>query len=90
MPPPSNELEKQIEAAYDYRGYVTLKFKNGETMEAFVFKREFDNPLMKEDNFIEVFLKGGTEKRQYPISTLQSIELTGEDYAVPFTPPPKN
>ncbi|OGR85056.1 MAG: hypothetical protein A2901_00570 [Elusimicrobia bacterium RIFCSPLOWO2_01_FULL_54_10] len=87
---PIKDIDKQVEAAYDFRGYVTLKFKSGETVEGFVFNREFDNPLMKEDNFIEVFLKGGTEKRQYPISTLQSIELTGEDYAVPFTPPPKN
>ena len=83
---PIKEIDKQVEAAYDYRGYVTIKFKTGETAEGFVFNREFDNPLMKEDNFIEVILKAGGESRKYPISTLASIALTGEDCAVPFTP----
>ena len=76
----SNELEKQIEAAYDYRGYVMIKFQNGEMAEAFVFNREFSNPRLKEDYFIEVFLKNG-EKRRYSIHTIQSIELTGDDCA---------
>ena len=78
---PSADLAKQIEAAYDYRGHVTIKFKNGETAEGFVFNREFSNPRMKEDNFIEAFLKGSGEKKQYSIASIQSIELTGEDCA---------
>ena len=86
---PSGEIEKQVEAAYDYRGYVTVLFNSGEAVEGFVFNREFTNPLMKEDNFVEVFLKGGVEKRRYPISSIRSIALTGEDCAVPFTPPPR-
>ena len=83
---PSSDIDKQIEAAYDYRGYVTVKFKNGESVECFVFNREFTNPRMKEDNFIEVFLKANSDKRQYPINAIQSVALTGDDCAVPFTP----
>ena len=84
---PSGDINKQIEAAYDYRGYVTVKFKSGESVECFVFNREFSNPLMKEDNFIEVFLKADSAKKQYAIASIQSVALTGEDCAVPFTPP---
>ena len=85
---PTSDMEKQIEAAYDYRGYVTLKMKSGETVEGFVFNRQYSNPKMKEDNFIEVFLKANGEKKQYSIPAIQSVELTGEDCAA-TTPAPK-
>ena len=77
----SEELKKQIEAAYDYRGHVTLTFNDGGKAEGFVFNREYSNPKLKEDHFIEVFLKGSAEERRYPMSSIRSIELTGEDYA---------
>ena len=83
---PTNELEKQVEAAYDYRGYVTVKFKNGETLEGFVFNREFSNPKLKEDPFIEMFPKDKDERKRYPISAIQSIELTGENCAETIAP----
>ena len=79
-----NEIEKQVEAAFDYRGHVTLKMKNGEAMEGFVFNRQF----MKtpEESFIEVFPKGSDEKKQIFLAAIQAIELTGENFAQPFTP----
>jgi hypothetical protein len=69
------------EAAYDFRGHVTIKLKAGQTVEGFVFNRQYDNPLMPEDNFIEIFLKGDAEKSRYKISEIESIGLTGEDFA---------
>lgn len=81
MPKASNEIERQVEAAYDFRGHVTLRFKDGESAEGFVYNREFSNPNLRQDYFIEVYLKGSGESRRFPISTLKSIELTGKDYA---------
>lgn len=81
MTEPVAELEKQIEAAFDYRGHATIKFKGGQTVEGFVFNRQFENPRLPEDNFIEVFLKGTGERRKYSIAEIESVALTGEDYA---------
>ena len=81
MPGPSSELERQIEAAFDYRGHVTIAFKTGESVEGFVFNRQFAHPKLSEEPFIEVFLAGSGERRKYAIATIQSVALTGKDYA---------
>lgn len=67
------ELEKQIEAAYDYRGHVTIGLKDGQSVEGFIFNRQ--------PQFIEVFLKGSGDRRRYETSDLRSVALTGEDCA---------
>jgi len=91
MPEEFNEVEKQIEAGYDYRGHVTITFKSGEKIEGFIANRQFPNPKLKEDNFIEVHLKGSGEVRRYPIPSVLSVELTGKDWALvnPYVPPAK-
>lgn len=81
-----NEIEKQIETAYDYRGHVTIKLKSGESIEGFVFNRQFAGTLLKEEPFIEVFLKASAERKKYPISTVDSVTLTGEDCAAETSP----
>ena len=82
----NSDLEKQINAAYDYRGHVTIKFKSGESLEGFVYNRQFSDSKLAEDSFIEIFPKGSDERKKYAASTIQSIELTGENCAQPFTP----
>ena len=81
MPSMTPELEKQVEAAYDYRGHVTIRFKTGDAAEGFVFNRQFASPQLKEDPFIEVFLKGSGERKKYSLASIESIALTGEDCA---------
>jgi hypothetical protein len=81
MPGPPSELERQIEAAFDYRGHVTIALKTGESVEGFVFNRQFAHPTLSEEPFIEVFLAGSGERRKYAIATIQSVALTGKDYA---------
>ena len=76
-----NDIERQIEAAYDFRGHVTIKLKGGETVEGFIFNRQFKNPKMKKDNFIEVVLKGSGDRRDLDIASVESVALTGEDFA---------
>ncbi|MBI4424516.1 MAG: hypothetical protein HY554_12350 [Elusimicrobia bacterium] len=81
MPTPSNELERQVEAAFDFRGHVTIAFKSGETVEGFLFNREYANPLTAEENYIDVILKDSDQRRRYPIAALESVRLTGADHA---------
>ncbi len=75
------DIEKQIDAAYDFRGHVTIKLKDGKTVEGFIFNRQFKNPKLKRDNFIEVVLKGSGDKAEIDIGTVLSVEITGEDCA---------
>ncbi len=81
MPNQKSDIEKQVEAAYDFRGHVTIKLSNGETLEGFVYNRQFKNPLLKEEPFIEVFPKGSDASKKLAISSIQSIELTGQNFA---------
>lgn len=74
-------LEKQIEEAFHFRGNVTIAFHDGNAIEAFVYNREFDNPRLKMDNFIEVYLAGDGAHQTYPIKNIGSVTLTGEDCA---------
>ncbi|MBI4211580.1 MAG: hypothetical protein HY540_02985 [Deltaproteobacteria bacterium] len=74
-------LQQQIEQAFNYRGNVTIAFKHGNPVEGFLYNREFTNPKIPENNFIDVFLKGSGEPVRYKINDLQSVALTGEDLA---------
>lgn len=77
----SNELKTQIEAAFDFRGHVTVKLADGATAEGFLYNRVYANPKMKQDHFIDILVKGTGERRRFPMAELSSIELTGEDCA---------
>jgi hypothetical protein len=78
---PSNELEKQIEAAYDFRGHAVFTLKSGESFVGFLFNREFTNPVAKDQNYIEVIPKDSDERRRISIADLAKVEITGKDYA---------
>ena len=75
------ELEKQIDAAYDFRGHVTIKLKGGKAVEGFIFNRQFADPALKRAPFVEVILKGSGDKAEFEIASLESVELTGENCA---------
>lgn len=77
----SEELKKQVEAAYDYRGHVTLRLIDGTSVEGFVFNRQYESPGLREKNFLEIFTKGGGDRKKYSLLDLRAIELTGEDFA---------
>jgi hypothetical protein len=76
-----NELEAQIEKAYDFRGHVSIKLKKGETVEGFIFNRHLGTEKIKEEPYIEVMLKGSGDKRRLAVAELESIAVTGEDCA---------
>ena len=77
----STELKQQVEKAYDFRGHVTLNLKNNEKFEGFVFNREYDNPLSKENFYLEFYPKGSDVSKRIALTDLKSIEITGEDCA---------
>ena len=74
-------IETQIEKAYDFRGHVTIKLKDGKSVEGFIFNRQFMSPKLAREPFIEVILKGSGEKTEFVIARLESVELTGDDCA---------
>jgi len=77
----SEDLKKQIETAFQYRGHVTITFKDGQSVDGYIYNREFINPKISEDRFIDVFLKGSGNPVRYKIPTLKSVALTGTDEA---------
>ncbi len=81
MPIPANDLERQIEAAFDYRGHVTITLKTGGRVVGYVYNRQFAHPKQQEASFIEVFLAGSGNSQKLGLDTIQKIELTGKNYA---------
>lgn len=81
MTRPSDSLKKQIDEAFDFRGHVTVRLKGGEVLEGYLFNRQYANPKLKEDNFIEMMLKSDGSNVRRPMSSIESVELTGEDCA---------
>ena len=75
------ELKSQIEAAYDFRGHVTVSFKDGAKVEGYLFNRQFPGPALPGDGFVELFLKGSGERRKVPMASIASVALSGEDCA---------
>ena len=82
------DVAAQIEAAYDFRGHVTLTLNDGKTVEGFLFNREL-TPL-KAEPYVEMIRKDSDERLRYPAKDVQSVVLTGKDFAVPFVAPKKD
>lgn len=72
-------LQDQIEAAFDYRGNVTITFTDGATVDGFVFNRTL-SPASGA-GFIEVYLDKNPTPVKYATNTIKTIALTGEDTA---------
>jgi len=66
-----------IDAAFDYRGDVTLRLTNGEALECFIFNR---TPLSKPPQ-LQVFVKGEDAPRVFPYVDIAGISFTGKDPA---------
>lgn len=79
----TDELKKQIEDAFYYRGHVTITFKDGKTAEGYLFNRDYEpHPASKtEGYFLDMFLKGSGDKARFWMKDVQSIALTGVDEA---------
>jgi predicted DNA-binding protein with PD1-like motif len=84
----SKDVAEQIEAAYDFRGHITLTLNDGAVVEGFLFNREV-TPLTGEP-YVEVLRKDSDERLRFAAKDVKSVSLTGKDFAVPFVPPKKD
>jgi hypothetical protein len=74
-----DDLHVALEKAFDYRGDITLTFKNGEKVEAFVFNRQSGNSLA--NSYVQYFASNAPEKRKVSYAEIARIEFTGKDRA---------
>lgn len=84
----SKDVADQIEAAYDFRGHVTLTLNDGKVVEGFLFNREL-TPL-KGEAYVEMIPKDGDARLHFAAKDVKSVALTGKDFAVPFVAPKKD
>jgi hypothetical protein len=77
----SEELKNQIETAFQYRGHITVALADGNSVEGYLYNREFTNPRLSEDNFIDLFLKDSGNPARYKIADIRSVMLTGTNEA---------
>lgn len=83
----SDNVARQIDEAFDFRGHVTVSFADGASLEGYLCNREL-SPL-KEEAYIEIMVKDSDERRRFPAAAVKSVALTGKDFAAPFVPPKK-
>ena len=73
------DLRIALEKAFDYRGDISLTFKNGERVEAYVFNRYTGSSLG--DSYVQYFASNAPEKRKASYAEIARIEFTGKDRA---------
>lgn len=86
MAEPRTELERQVEAAFHFRGNVTVTLSDGTAFDAFLFNRELAGWRRREAPYVDVFRAGkvGAPER-IPLEAIASVALTGKDPAA-FAP----
>jgi hypothetical protein len=85
--PVSKEIAAQIDAAFDYRGHVTVTLQDGKTVEGYLCNREL-SPF-KGEPYVEIIRKDSDERLRFPAEQVRAVALTGKDFASPFVPPQK-
>ena len=73
------DVRTALEKAFDYRGDITLTFKNGERVEGYVFNRLTGKGLA--DSYVQYFPANAPEKRKTSYAEIARIEFSGKDRA---------
>lgn len=73
------ELREGLEKAFDYRGDVTIRLKNGTEVEGYIFDRRTGRTLA--DSCIRLFPKNDPTKITVPYSDIAGLAFTGRDTA---------
>ena len=71
------ELARVIEAAFDYRGDVTLLLSDGSELAGYLANRD----ASAKEPFLDVFPSAGGERRRVLYTQLRGLELSGKDTA---------
>ena len=74
-----DELREALEKAFDYRGDISLTFKSGDKVEAFVFNRQSGIGLA--DSYVQYFASNAPDKRKVSYADIARIEFSGKDRA---------
>jgi hypothetical protein len=72
-----DQLREVVEAAFDYRGDVTLLLRGGGELEGYLSNRETGAP----EPFVEVFPAKGGGKRRVLFRELRGLAFSGKDTA---------
>jgi hypothetical protein len=73
------EIRVAFEKAFDYRGDISLTFKNGEKVEGYVFNRVTGKGLA--DSYVQYFPANAPDKRKASYADIARIEFSGKDRA---------
>jgi hypothetical protein len=73
------DLRLALEKAFDYRGDVTIKRKDGSRVEGYIFDRRPGTTLA--DSFVRLFPKDRPEKIAIPYSDVAGLAFSGRDTA---------
>lgn len=74
-------LETEIEKALDYRGDVTLRLKDGSSVEGYLFNRNSKGSARCPEPFVEIMVKDEPQPKRIAYAAIQSVALTGENTA---------
>ncbi len=73
----ATEVSAVVDAAFDYRGDVTLVLEGGETIVGYVSNRDRRGA----DPFLDLLPADGGPLRRVPYQLVRSIEISGKDTA---------
>ena len=73
------DLQVALEKAFDYRGDISLTFKSGEKVEAYIFNRHTGGSLA--DSYIQYFASNASDKKKATYADIARIEFSGKDRA---------
>ena len=73
------ETREALEKAFDYRGDVTITFKDGKKLVCYIFDRRPGKTL--QDSFVRVIPQNTIEKISIAYSDIAELAFTGRDTA---------
>jgi hypothetical protein len=76
-PTTSAELAEAVEAAFDFRGDVTLELRDGGKVHGYLFNRQATGSTPS----VELFEDGRPQARLIPYTNIAAIAFTGKDTA---------
>jgi hopanoid biosynthesis associated radical SAM protein HpnH len=74
-----SNARQALEKAFDYRGDVTVKLKNGRVEVGYAFDRR--SASTQEDSFLRLIPANGSEKVNISLSEIEDLKFTGKDTA---------
>lgn len=78
-PSSADELREGLEKAFDYRGDVTIRLKDGTSVDGYIFDRRTGATL--EDSAVRLFPQGQAQKISIRYADIAGLTFSGRDTA---------